>query len=312
VGGAAPAAQIAITTLALKFGDVAVGQTETESFTVNDVGGLPLKITESRPPKGTNIKATTSLPVGTVIAPFTAVTESVVFAPTTATKHTAKWIIEGNDGTGSRTVTMSGTGTSWTSIPAPSANGWDLNGAAEMIGSNLQLTPNTSSAAGSAFWPQALASSDLNVSFLATINGGTGGNGLTVTLADAATSSPTALGGAGSELGYGGIPGVAVALSTWGTTTNSSYNSVGIVTGVTGSNLTWAIESNSIPSLRSASNLVTVTVRGKVITMWVNGFQILTMKVKSLPPSVYLGFTGGTGQSTDLHTASDVQIASGG
>jgi hypothetical protein len=182
-----------------------------------------------------------------------------------------------------------------------------------MVGSTLQLTPDTSSAAGSAFWAQPVASTDLNVSFLATINGGDGGNGLTLTLANAQQLTPTALGGAGSLLGYGGINGVAVALSTWGTTTNSSFNSIGIVTGVddTG-NLTWEIDSNSIPSLRSAPNLVSVAIRGKLLTVWVNGFKILTSRVHALAPSVYIGFTGGTGQSTDIHSVSEVQIASGG
>jgi hypothetical protein len=313
VGGAAPAAQIAITTLKLEFGKVALGQSASESFTVADVGGLPLTITESKPPSGTELSATTSLPVGTVIAPFTALTESVQFAPTAAGQDNSKWVIEGNDGTGSRTVRISGSGASWATVPVPGSPGWDLNGTSGMVGSTLQLTPDTSSAAGSAFWAQPVASTDLNVSFLATINGGDGGNGLTLTLANAQQLTPTALGGAGSLLGYGGINGVAVALSTWGTTTNSSFNSIGIVTGVddTG-NLTWEIDSNSIPSLRSAPNLVSVAIRGKLLTVWVNGFKILTSRVHALAPSVYIGFTGGTGQSTDIHSVSEVQIASGG
>jgi hypothetical protein len=313
VGGAAPPAQIAITTLKLPFGKVALGQSEIESFTVRDVGGLPLTITKSNPPTGTQFTATTSLPVGTVIAPFTALTESVEFTPKTAVSRTSKWVIEGNDGTGSRTVSISGSGAPWAIIPAPGSPGWDLNGAASIVSSTLQLTPSTPSAAGSAFSTQAIASNDLNVSFLETINSGTGGNGLTMTLANANKAGPTALGGAGSLLGYGGIKGVAVGLTTWGTTTNPSFNSIGVVTGVDADgNLAWAIDSSSIPSLRSSPNLVTVTVRGKVLTVWVNGFKIFSRTVSSLPPTVYLGFTGGTGQSTDMHSVSNVQIASGG
>jgi len=314
VGGAAPPAHLAFSTPTLAFGKVAVGQSELESFTVEDVGGLPLKITESRPPSGTLFSATTSLPVGTVIAPFDQLTESVLFTPPAAEGRTAKWVIAANDGSGPQTISLSGNGASWATIPAPGASGWDVNGTATMAGSSLRLTPSTPSAAGSAFWTQPVASKNLNVSFVATMNGGTGGNGITLTLADASQAAPTDVGGAGSLLGYGGIPGVAAGLSTWGDATNPSYNSVGIVTGVdsNGDNLTWAVTSNSIPSLRSSPNLVTVTVRKKVLTVWMNGFEVVSATVTSLPPTVYVGFTGGTGQSYDTHSVSNVQIAYGG
>ena len=54
----------------------------------------------------------------------------------------------------------------------------------------------------------------VNVSFVATIGGGGGADGLTLAFADAATAHPTALGGVGNGLGFGGIPGVAVGLAT--------------------------------------------------------------------------------------------------
>ncbi|MGA2209266.1 MAG: choice-of-anchor D domain-containing protein [Acidimicrobiales bacterium] len=310
VGGAAPAAQIAITTLSLPFKQVSLGQSELESFSVEDVGGLPLTITESKPPKSGGFSAATTLPVGTVIAPFTDVIESVRFTPTKAAAKTAKWVIEGNDGTGSRTVKISGTGVNWSNMPAPSAPGWDLNGSASMVGSTLQLTPNAPSDAGSAFWSTPLTARDVDVSFDAVVTGGNGGNGLTFTLANAADSTPTALGAPGSSLGYGGITGTAVALQTWATTTDNSYNSIGVVTGLDDEgNLVWQVSSDSIPSLRPGPNLVGVIVRKNALSVWVNGFEVCSTTV-TLPPSFYVGFTGGTGQSTDIHSVSNVQISS--
>jgi hypothetical protein len=312
VGGAAPPAQIAITTLALPFGSVAIGQDRMESFTVGNVGGLPLTITESKPPKSGGYAPATSLPVGTVIAPFSYLVESVVFTPTRTGPHTANWVIAGNDGTGTRTVKIAGSGVDWPVIPAPGAVGWDLNGSASLLAGGLQLTPDAASDAGSAFWTTAVASSDLNVSFTATLTGGTGGDGLTMTLANAASSSPTALGSAGSGLGFGGIAGDAVAMHTWGSATNSSFNSIGVVTGVDSSgDLEWRVSSSSIPSLRPGPNLISVTVRGNKLLVWVDGFKVCSTTL-TLPKNVYIGFTGGTGESTDTHAVSNIQIAAGG
>jgi hypothetical protein len=309
VGGAAPKAQIAITTLSLPFKQVASGQSELESFTVADVGGLPLTITESKPPTTVGFSATTALPVGTVIAPFTDVIESVLFSPTKAGEKTSRWVIAGDDGTGSRTVKMTGTGVSWTDMPPPAASGWDLNGSAAMVGSALQLTPNAPSDAGSAFWNQPLTARDLDISFTATLTGGNGGNGLTFAIANAKESTPTALGAPGSSLGYGGITGTAVAMETWATSTNNSYNSIGVVTGLDEQgDLTWQVSSDSIPSLRPGPNLIAVTVRGPALSVWVNGFEVCHTTV-TLPRSIYVGFTGGTGNSTDIHSVSNVQIS---
>src|SRR5207247_10133435 len=47
----------------------------------------------------------------------------------------------------------------------PSKGGWQLNGAASIVGTQLQLTPNSASSAGSGFWPTALSSSAVTVDF---------------------------------------------------------------------------------------------------------------------------------------------------
>ena len=104
----------------------------------------------------------------------------------------------------------------------------------DAAGRGFQLTPAEQVQAGSAFWPHAVSSKALSVSFVATIGGGGGADGLTLAFADAATAHPTALGGIGSGLGFGGIPGVAVGLATYPSATNSSANSIGVISGMTG------------------------------------------------------------------------------
>jgi hypothetical protein len=101
-------------------------------------------------------------------------------------------------------------------------------------------------------------------------------------------------------------------MHTWGSATNSSFNSIGVVTGVDSSgDLEWRVSSSSIPSLRPGPNLISVTVRGNKLLVWVDGFKVCSTTL-TLPKNVYIGFTGGTGESTDTHAVSNIQIAAGG
>ena len=60
---------------------------------------------------------------------------------------------------------------------------------------------------------------------------GSGADGLTLTILDAAAGGPSALGSIGGGLGWPGIPGFAVAFDTFQDPGDPSYNSVGLVTG---------------------------------------------------------------------------------
>src|SRR5262249_47029051 len=116
-------------------------------------------------------------------------------------------------------------------IPGPLAGGWTLNGSAALVDGSLVLTPATPSAVGSAFWPKAMPSVALDASFDLSIDGGNGADGLTLTLADASSTAPTALGAAGGGLGFSGIQGIAIAFDTFQNGVNPSDNFVGIADG---------------------------------------------------------------------------------
>ncbi|HTK16204.1 MAG TPA: choice-of-anchor D domain-containing protein [Acidimicrobiia bacterium] len=309
-GSAAPPAQISISPASIDFGSVALGHTETRSFTVGNAGGTPLTILKSKPPVANQFRATSTLAEGTVIQPHQHVTETVRFTPTARGVRTDGWVINGNDDTGVQTVRFTATGARYATVPPPSAGGWTLNGSATRSGGTVQLTPALQLQAGSAFWPHALSSKSMSVSFVSTIGGGGGADGLTLAFADAATARPTALGENGSRLGFGGIPGVAVGLATYPSATNTSANSIGLVNGVTAAGLQWKTIATAIPQLRTGTHLIAVKVRNGRLTVFVDGFATFNLAV-TLPPKVYLGFTGGTGGITDVHSVSQIQIAWG-
>ena len=205
-GAAAPPAQISISPAALHFGAVSVGQAELLSFRVSNTGGTPLTILKSKPPVNNRFAAVTTLAEGTVIPPHGSVLEKVRFAPTTTGALSDQWIVNGNDDTGSQRVLVSGSGVHLATMRPPASGGWRMNGSAAMRGSVLQLTPVAPLRAGSAFWPHSVSSKTVNVSFDETSTGGTGADGLTLAFADAAHTHPSALGGNGDELGFGGLP----------------------------------------------------------------------------------------------------------
>jgi len=309
-GTAAPPAQISITPTHLDFGYVARDQSVTKTFTVGNTGGVPLTILKSKPPSSGVFAATSALAEGTVIQPGAHVNLKVRFRPSAYGGAHDMWVINGNDDTGITNVTFSGRGARYGTVPRPTAPAWQLNGASLMNGMALRLTSAKTAQRGTAFWPHAVASGHLHVSFVEKSNGGTGANGLTLTFADASKVKPTALGSGGPMLGFGRIPGVAVALQTAPSSTNSATNAVGLVAGVSGSGLDWISTDSAIPMLRSGTHLITVDEVNGAITVTVDGLLAFQASV-TVPPNVYVGFTGGTSSLTDVHEVSSVQISTG-
>ena len=109
------------------------------------------------------------------------------------------------------------------------AVGWRVagGGSATMVGDTLQLTDaRTKRYAGSAFWPHRLSGAGtLTATFDEVIEGGSGADGLTLTILDAAAGRPSALGSIGGGLGWSGIRGFAVAFDTFQDPGDPSYPS---------------------------------------------------------------------------------------
>ncbi len=125
-GSADPPAQIVTSPPDLNFGSVAVGSSATLNFELGDQGGFPLDITESTPPNPTSGFSALTNPFAQLVSPYqiapnTSIEESVQFTPTSAGPFTGTWLLEGNDGNGVQTVTLTGTG--FTPTPTPSGGG---------------------------------------------------------------------------------------------------------------------------------------------------------------------------------------------
>jgi hypothetical protein len=214
---------------------------------------------------------------------------------------------------GTNTVAFSNTYTppAQTTIPSPVLGGWQLNGSASISGNSLQLTPATGTLlAGSAFWPTPVDPRTMRVDFDAYIGGGTGADGMTFAIQNAAATgaSPAKVGVRGGGLGFSGISGIAAALVEYKNSVNPSNNFTGVTDGpISGSTdlLHWIATANLVPILQNQTHHVTVTTGGGVLTIAVDGTQVLSQAV-TLPASAYVGFTAGDGSLTNRHAVSNV------
>ena len=110
-GTAAAPGHMVITPMTVDFGDVAVGDEETQSFTVANDGGTYIVIAKSKPPITAGFSAVSSLDEGTRINPGASRTINVKFAPVTVSAGAeAFWTITATDGQGVQNVRLTGNG----------------------------------------------------------------------------------------------------------------------------------------------------------------------------------------------------------
>ncbi|WP_426404766.1 choice-of-anchor D domain-containing protein [Streptomyces sp. R-07] len=302
-------AQLTITPTSTDFGQVKIGESVTKTFDISNTGNIPLTITKAKPPAAP-FQVTNPISEGQVLGPEDVVHQAVTFSPTSIGTATAAYELTSDDGSGPHNEALTGSGVAGTTVtvPTPGAGGWKLNGSARISGNDLQLTQATASQRGSAVWPVPVLTDGLKASFTTVIGGGTGADGLTFSLLDPARTTPSALGGVGGGLGYVGLPGVAVAFDTFKNPGDPSANFVGIATGGSGSALTYASTTSSVPDLRSGTHTVAVSVTGKTVTLSVDGTQRLRTTVAALTPTALLAFTGGSGSITDIHAVRGASI----
>jgi hypothetical protein len=306
--------QLTITPPSLSFGSVQAGLTSTLTLTVANTGNLNVTITKAAPPTLPFV-VHTPLGEGQVLAPQESDQIQVTFAPSTAGTYAGQYVISSDDGAGAHTVPVSGTGVAPPAgRPLPSilgGGGWVFNGSAAMAGSDLVLTPAANDKAGSAVYSTPIASDGLRAEFTVQIGGGTGADGLTFAMLNAASSTPHSLGAGGGGLGFAGLPGVAVTVDTYQGGNDPSGNFIGLATGTANGQLTYAATATDVPNLRTGVHDVVVSVTGTLVTVSVDGVRVLSVTAP-VPASVLPAFTGATGGLTDQHTVRAVAISSGG
>lgn len=314
--GAADVVPTLTGTASLDFGSVPMGRQVTKTITIVNSGNLPAVITASTHlplPYGTPNPVASGLPI-TPGSQYQ-VHVPVTFTPTSPGPVTADYQVTWTDVAGTHTLSVPLTGTgvrppSGIAVPPP-GGGWQFNGSARMVGQSLNLTGLAAGHAGSAVYSVPEPGSALKATFTARIGGGTGADGLTFAMLDAAQTGDSALGGSGGELGFGGLAGVAVTLDTH--VDGPGYPSksfVGIATGAQNGLLTFAKTAN-VPGLRQGSHKVGVTVSSGTVSVSVDGKAVLSAAVP-VPSSVRLAFTGANGAMTDNHVVSGASITAGG
>jgi len=295
-GSANPPAQINIAPTQLSFGDVAVGSTATINFEVSDLGGEPLIITTSTPPSVNGFAASTILADGTTIPANTSLQETVQFSPTALGAASATWILEGNDGSGAQTVTMSGTG-----IAAPSGGGGGGGGGAP--------PPPTSESGNAA--PPVVVGTPLTITSLS------GRSGTALVLLTSGRS-------AGRVVSFSVVNGTATGCSIKNGTLNASSEGTCIVTATEeaeGSNPLVSSAATMITmAKRIASRPETLTVlfSGRSDTLSDRAKESLSGLAKKLKPGESVTFTGfakgdvalalGLAQSVSNYLSSKVKV----
>jgi hypothetical protein len=306
--GVAGAAQLVTSPSTLSFGQVPVGQSVTKTFDISNTGDLALTITKAAPPAAP-FSVSNPVAEGQVLNPGDVIHQAVTFRPDAVGDVTGSYEITADDGRGPQNVTLTASGVDPTgSVTLPAPTGWRRNGAARLSGTDLQLTRAVQNTAGSAVFPTPVVSDGLHAKFTAVIGGGTGGDGMTLSLLDAGRASARALGATGGGLGYAGLHGVAVALDTRRNANDPSGNFLGIARKGKGSYLSWVATTTRIPKLRTGSHTVDIAVVGKTIKIKVDGVLRLSPTVASLPSTALLAFTGATGRYTDIHTVRGAKI----
>lgn len=196
-------------------------------------------------------------------------------------------------------------------VPPP-GGGWSFDQKASMSGSDVQLTPATAGVAGCVVYPAPVPTAGLQAEFNVQV---TGSDGLTFALLNPASESATACGGAGGDLGFGGLSGLAVAFATHKETGFPSPNFAGISTGTngTGQYLTFQAVARAIPPLAQGTHTVEVNVSTSgVLTVFLDGEQILQQAEPSLPATALLAFTGATAAKSGIHLVRDGAISVAG
>jgi len=233
-------------------------------------------------------------------------------------------------------VTLSFTGTGvgdGHALPAPSSSsGWTANGTAVLTDNQISLTPLMEQQVGTSFWPVPQSSSNLSVSYVSTALNGNGADGSDLILANAADTTPNAVGDPGFNLGVNGLDAISVVISEYpeiGAPVGAGVNGfIGITNGLAqgGGKMNWLATTN-LPdftggALDNPLN-VTVTVKNGTISVYVNGTNNLvrqdngtytpfTYFAPQLASQVLVGFGGSTGQGDDNHLISHVWATVGG
>ena len=298
----------------LAFGSVPVGSTASASFTVSNTGNIPTTLSKAKAPGG-DFAVPNPIPEGLVLGAGQTITVTVQFRPSASGPQTTQYTITPDSGQGVMNEPITATGVPV--LPAPPAS-WQAYGSATLpaaSGGSLQLTPAANNMAGAAFYTSAVPTNGLTADFTAQMSGGTGGDGFTFALVDAAKGAVTKAGAPGGGMGFSGLPGIAVVgAASWnGKLGYGNYICIAQGPGDGGQDVN-CLAAAKLPSpWGSTPHQVSVTVAGGSVKVSVDGTQLLNAAPAAgvVPASAFAGFTGSTGGLNNVIAVSAPSIAPG-
>jgi Immunoglobulin domain len=202
----------------------------------------------------------------------------------------------------------------------------------------IELVNNVGNERASVYWPTLISTANFTISFTVAMSGGTDpADGFTMILADPSQGATTAsIGTLGEGLGAAGIPGLVLGWDMYqngnddggalendcsANTLNGAcdpitvpYVAIGSGVGnlwenpwtyVNGNLNTQSSTDYSAQTFANATHSYVVTVAAGVMTVTMDGYELLTGPV-SLPPVAYLGFTASTGGDEEAVTFSNL------
>lgn len=182
----------------------------------------------------------------------------------------------------------------------------------------LELTPATTDVVGTAFATDETISGDaVDIAFRFSIGGGTGADGISLTVLDT-TRMSTFLGGTGCGIGYGGdasctagpaLPGWSVEVDTYwndGQDPTDQDHVMFTFDGDVDGGEVWA----SLPEMEDTGwHLMEVSVTSPHVTVAIDGIVYIDTDLSgftSFPG--YVGFTAGTGGQTNQHLIDSLEV----
>ncbi|MEZ0112451.1 hypothetical protein ABH920_006473 [Catenulispora sp. EB89] len=298
----------------LAFGNVPVGATASASFTVSNTGNIPTTLSKAKAPGG-DFNVPNPIPEGLVLGADQTITVTVQFKPSATGAQATQYTLTPDSGQGVMNEPITGTGVPV--LPTPPTS-WQANGAATLpagAAGTIQLTPAANNQRGSAFYTSAVPTNGLTASFTARMSGGTGGDGFSFALVDAAKGAATGVGAAGGGMGFSGLTGLAVVgASSWnGKLGYGDYVCLAQGPGDGGQDVNCLAAAKLPAPWGSTAHQVTVTVAGSSVKVSVDGTQLLNYAPAAgvVPASAFAGFTGSTGGLNNVIAVSGLSIAPG-
>ena len=206
-------------------------------------------------------------------------------------------------------------GTKFTAFTGTQSAGWTANGSATYDGANAaaELTSAAVGLAGTWVYDHPLSIDDVTFQFDFYVGGGTGADGMGFMLE---TNGPTALGNSGGGLGMSNLSGFGVELDEYdnGACLDASANHTGIDSlAACSTGIPTALVENDAPGFTIAD----ATWHTMTVHVANGAFTVTAASVAQFPnygPAAwsngkyYLGFGGGTGGSTNVHSVRNVSV----